>query len=261
MQHVRACVATIEQGLQEPLRFSECVAEQHRALPILQTALVPGDHVVDDEVGVGPAVQRQAEGALSDEGVAADGLKRRAGGIGRAFVVATDHPDFAGDLDADLGAAEDVPGRVQRNECVADPARLVKRHALKRSATQTALQDLLIADRGEGVFGEGARMVGVAVGDDRPRHRPPRVDVEVASGAVQATVGQRENVRTRHPLIDAAAAETVRVVAQMKTARRGAAGRCCGPVRDALASTTRRGSKTTSRSTAARAHPGGTSWC
>ena len=53
--------------------------------------------------GVRPAVDRQAEGRLGDEGVAADDLERRAGGIGLALVVARHHPDLASMLDAHLG--------------------------------------------------------------------------------------------------------------------------------------------------------------
>ena len=68
-----------------------------------------------DSVSGGPAVDRQAEGGFGDEGVAADRLERRAGGVGRELVVAGDDPDFAALLDADLRGAEDVSGGMERD--------------------------------------------------------------------------------------------------------------------------------------------------
>jgi hypothetical protein len=38
------------------------------------------------------------------------------------------------------------------------------------------------------------RMVAVAMGDDRARHRPPRIDVEIARRAIQAFGAQDDEV-------------------------------------------------------------------
>lgn len=40
--------------------------------------------------------------------------------------------------------------------------------------------------RAQVVAAAGARMIGMGVGDDGPRHRAPRVDMEVARRAIQA---------------------------------------------------------------------------
>src|SRR5690606_30175549 len=76
--------------------------------------VAPTDDVARNIGSRWPAVDRQTEGCLGDEGIAWDGFERAAGGIGLTLVVSGHHPDLAFGLDADLRRAEDMTGGVQR---------------------------------------------------------------------------------------------------------------------------------------------------
>ena len=77
-------------------------------------------NVVDDDVGVVPAIDRQAESRFSDERVARDRLERRTRRIRGALVVAGDDPYAIGRFEANLRRTEDVSGGVKADANVAD---------------------------------------------------------------------------------------------------------------------------------------------
>ena len=61
------------------------------------------------------------------------------------------------------------------------------------------------ADLGAGVVAHPpARVIGVRVGDESPRHRAPRVDVKIPARAVKTGLGQGEE-RLSHGLLHPAA--------------------------------------------------------
>ncbi len=99
---------------QHALRLAQRIAEQHRIAPAFAIDLPPAHDVADDGGGVGPHEVRLAEGRLADEHIALQGLERRAGRIRLAFVVTGDHPYLPVMLEAHLGRAQDMAGRVQR---------------------------------------------------------------------------------------------------------------------------------------------------
>ncbi len=57
---------------------------------------------------------------------------------------------------------------------------------------------------GERLFGRKdfamarARVIGMAMGDERARHRPQRIDIEIASLAIEAGGGERETIGSSH---------------------------------------------------------------
>src|SRR5437773_4980767 len=118
MQVDRLVVAGGAQQRNETLAFTEGVdpdevaafgIEPHRMQQLL------------DLVAVGRmAEDRQPEGRLGDEQIAALRLKARAGRVGPALVVARDHDPAAAIVDDRLGTAEDVTRRNQGNRYVAD---------------------------------------------------------------------------------------------------------------------------------------------
>ena len=75
---------------------------------------------------------------------------------------------------------------MERDQRIADPRRLAQGMDPIVLLAQAPLQHRQAL--GGHVIGAhaGARMVPVAVGDHRTRHRPPGIDVEVAGRAVQA---------------------------------------------------------------------------
>jgi hypothetical protein len=65
---------------------------------------------------------------------------------------------------------------------------------LQRHVAQPPAQDRRAA-RAAVVFTHArARVVTMAMGDDRARHRPPGIDVEIASGAVQPFRAQHHKI-------------------------------------------------------------------
>ena len=94
-----------------------------------------GEHLV----GRRPAVDRQAERRLGDEGVAADRLERRTGRVRGELVVARDDPDLAAMFQPHLGRAEDVTGRVKRD---ADAV------VIDRLAVGQGVDDRVVAEAG-----------------------------------------------------------------------------------------------------------------
>ncbi len=134
-----------------------------------------------------PAIDRQRERALGDEHVARHRLERRAGGIGGALVVAGDDPDAVRAFDADLRRAEDVPGGVEADAGAAERQRPAVRLRLDRHVgAEAAGEQRRRRVRAQVGGAAGAGVIAVRVGDQRPRHRAPRVDVEVAGLAVEA---------------------------------------------------------------------------
>ena len=140
-----------------------------------------------------PAVDGQAERGLGDEGVAADRLERRAGGVGVGLVVAGDDPDLASMLEAHLGGAEDVAGRVKRDADAIDIDGIAVGQASDAGARFQTVGKNPESRRG-GEVGPAAPgdVVAVGVGDDGAIHRGPGIDVEVARLAVEPAIGQPE---------------------------------------------------------------------
>src|SRR5712691_4636528 len=78
------------------------------------------------------AENRQPEGRLGDEQIAALRLEAGAGRVGAALIVARDHDAGAAIVDYRLGAAEDVARRNQGNRDVAARYRLAVADRLQR---------------------------------------------------------------------------------------------------------------------------------
>lgn len=134
--------------------------------------------------GVGE--DRQAEGAFGDEAVTWHRLERLGQAVGLGLVVAGDDPDLAIHLDPDLGRTGDVAGGMKGHLRAADLARFAVVDRVEGDLAQT------VAHHGRGGGGRqiagvaGPGVVGVAMGDERPVDRTPRVDEEIAGGAVDA---------------------------------------------------------------------------
>ena len=190
--------AGVEQR-ENALRLAHRVGEQNAGAPRLPVGAPPVLDFRDGPRGIAPAEDRQAEGGFGDEGMAAQGLEGRAGGVGREFVVARDHPDFAVAFDADLRRAEDVAGGMEGDAHLSDA---------DRSTVGFGLDGGLVADAGaqqgrsrkRGQVGSrsGAGVVAVSVSNERAIDGEGRVDVEIPGGAVQAGFA---NLKERHMLI------------------------------------------------------------
>jgi hypothetical protein len=171
---------------EDPLRLAERVAEQHARAARVGVRAPPRVDRREHLARRRPAVDRQPERRLGDEGVAAHRLERGAGRVGLDLVVAADDPHLAAVLEAHLGRAEHVAGRMQRHAHAVHVERLaVGQRAQRDAGAEPRAQHALGGRRGQVRAVPGARVVGVGVGDHRPRDRAPGIDVEVAGFAVE----------------------------------------------------------------------------
>ena len=97
----------------DPLGLPQGVGKDHACAAGVAVGPPPGVDFAGHRRRVGPAIDRQPEGAFGDEHVAGHRLKCGAGGIGSELVVAGHHPGLAAVLDPHLRRAEHVAGRVE----------------------------------------------------------------------------------------------------------------------------------------------------
>ena len=110
------------------------------------------------------------------------------------LVVARGDPDLAPMSDPDLRRAQHVPCRMKRDlDAVADQ-RLAVIDGLDRDIAEAFLQDRRAVAMADVELRAEAGMVAVGMGDQRARDRPPRVDMKVARGAIEAAIGRNDEV-------------------------------------------------------------------
>ena len=106
--------------------------------------------------------------------VAAAGLKRRAGRVGPALVIAGNDDPAAAVFEHDLGAAEHMAGGHQGDPNLADRQALPISERLQNAARRLAMARPHDRDRGRGREHPpvaGTSMVAMPVRDDGARHR------------------------------------------------------------------------------------------
>ncbi len=183
--HGRVIARTAQQR-DQPLRLAQRVGA-HQMRPLrkgAERAQQPFHFVLRARM----AEDGQAERRLGDEDVAGDGLEGRAGGIRRALVVARDHHAQAVRLDNGLRAAQDMPRRHEAQADAADTQHFAIGRGLGAAGEALAIarcHDGQRFRRRQHRPVAAAGVVGMAVGDDGARHRPHRVDVEIARRAVE----------------------------------------------------------------------------
>ena len=149
--------------------------------------------------------------------VTAHRLERGRERIGLKLVIARDDPDLAAHLDPDLRRAGDMACRVERDPRIADLPHLAVADGVERDVPQPVAHH-----RGGQIGGEVrpvpvAGVIGMAVRDQRPRDRAPRVDVKIACGAIEPLWG---DVQDHAPMIGPARP----VTSPLRSAARGL---CC----------------------------------
>ena len=151
--------------------------------------------------GIAMAKHRKAEGGFGDEHIARHHLERRAGRIGCVLVIAGRYDARSAMGDGDLRRAQYMSRRV---ECRAD---LAKRDGLAIGNRLRAAREVVAIAQPHHVERflrrqhrtvAGARMIRMAVRDQRPFHRPHRIDVKAAGLAAQACGGRHQDVLGAH---------------------------------------------------------------
>ena len=134
-----------------------------------------------------PLINRQAESAFGDEGVAADRFEWGAGGIGLKFIVPADNPYFASVFQADLRRAQDMPGGVKGDLDVLEPERLAIGNPCDCSRwLQSLPQDSESGLSAPVALGSAACVIAVRVRDQGTLHSSAWVHVEIPRGAVES---------------------------------------------------------------------------
>src|ERR1700731_2640154 len=140
------------------------------------------------------AEYRQRKCRLGDEQIAALRLEWRAGRVGAALVIAgNDHP-AALVFDDELRAAEHMPRWHEPQRRAVTRHKLAIAGRLQGFAGQLAVplaHDRDRLRRREDMLVAGPSMIAMAVRDHGARHRPRRVDIEIAGFAIEP--------RRRHP--------------------------------------------------------------
>ena len=172
---------------QQTLRLAERITEQHAGALVGRVVLPPAVDVGKNLLLRLPLVDRQGKGGLGHKCVAWHRLERRTGAVSLHFVVARHHPDFAARLQPYLGRAQHMPGRMQAELHAVVHHRLAVGQGVERDICPQAVpQYARTRGRRQIVGTAGSRMVAVTVGNHRPLHRSPGVDIEIARRAIQA---------------------------------------------------------------------------
>ena len=173
------------------LRFPEWVHEQDAGFAGLLISSPPRVDFAECFALAWPPENRQSKRRLGDERVTADWLERRTGGVGRELVIARNHPDLAILFDANLRRSEDMTGGMKRhmNAIYLYRAAVVDRFN-GRTRIEASAQKPFAGPRGQVFLRAGTQVVGMRVGDDGAAYRIPRVDIKIASWAVETvTIG------------------------------------------------------------------------
>ena len=176
-------------AFQHTLRLAKAVCADDRAHAAFGIAAPPLVDLREHIGGIGPAVDRQAEGAFGDEGVATDAFVWRADTVDLPFVIAGGDPYFTLVLHAHLHATGNM-SRGMKAEF----------HAVDRNAFAVIEgADAEIPAKACPHDGRRYRMaqvflmsctgvIAVAVGDQRFVHPAPRIDVHAGLCAENATL-------------------------------------------------------------------------
>ena len=173
------------------LRLAQAVGADHRAHAVDRVPAPPRVDLVEDQLRLFPTVDGQSEGAFGDERVAAHGFEGIADAVRMALVVAGGHPHFAFVFHAHLGAARDMPCRMQAETHFVDGDGLAVTDAFDLEVGSDAgVHQGLGYGRGQVIPAATARMITVGMGDDGTINPAPRIDVHIGDGAVDATRGE-----------------------------------------------------------------------
>ncbi|MNT08530.1 hypothetical protein D3C72_1432740 [compost metagenome] len=176
----------VQQAMQDALRLAEAVGVDNAGAAGVCVGLPPVQDLPHQHCLRRPAVDRQAEGAFGDEGIARHRLERIAGAVGFELVVAGGDPDLPAVFDAHLGRAEHMSCgmQAQRDAVVADA--LAVGQGIEVDARQARQQHAAARFRAQVMGVAETGVVRVGMGNDGALDRAPGIDIEVARRAIQA---------------------------------------------------------------------------
>jgi len=188
------------QAGKDALGFAKRVGKDDAALLMFPVELPPAVDVVHHHLAGLPTVDGQAKGRFADEDVAADRFNTTAGGIVLRLIVARKDPDEPLVFDPHHAGSQDMAGGMQAHFDAMHVDRFTVLNALHLDvSTESMLEQADAIVGNEVVRCTAPGMVAVGVGDDGAIDRTPGVDVEIADGAVEATLGHFEEMHAQEP--------------------------------------------------------------
>jgi hypothetical protein len=176
------------------LGLAERIGEEQARAAFPSVLAPPGVDRGDDFPLRTPAVDRQAEGRFGDERIAAQRREGRRNAVALKLIVARGDPDLPMIGDADLRRAQHMARRMERDldPVAREPLAIGDRfdcdvaEALPQDRGRVPLTDVDVRPE--------PRMIAMRVRDERPRNGAPRIDVEIAGGAIEAALGWNDKV-------------------------------------------------------------------
>ena len=132
---------------------------------------------------------RQAEGGLCDEDIARHRLEGRAGGVHAALVVSRGDDAHPVHFHRDLRRTQHMACWMETDGNAVYLHLLAECHRLFAAAEILAITDAHYIQRlarGQHRAMAGAGVVGMTVGDERPRHRADGIDIKITRRAIKA---------------------------------------------------------------------------
>lgn len=131
---------------------------------------------------------RQRKGCLSDEHIARHRHEGRTGGIGPTLVVAGNNDTCSLALNRNLRRTQNMTCRMKADGNAVQRDGFPKIDRLRRPGKVRAVaqrHDVKRLPRGQRFIMTGTGMVGMAMSNQRPRHRSHRIDIEIADRTIE----------------------------------------------------------------------------
>ena len=198
MQIDGGVVAGFADQLDDPLRLAKGVGADDMAALGLRGDR--GEQACDLCCRIRMLKDRQAEGRLGHKQIAGHQFEGLGGAVGIGLVVAGDDGASPLIFDQNLRTAENMAGRIQRDDSIIDRQRLTKGKFLEPAG---AVRSVAVLHNVDGLrcrqhmFVAWTRVVGMPVCDNRPVNRPHRVDIGVDRLYIELMVQPSHDVQYR----------------------------------------------------------------
>src|SRR5579872_1170065 len=171
---------------QDALRFAQGISADHARLALLRIGAPPAIDVAQNPLLRPPFVDRQAESGFRNESVAAQRRERFARSIRLQLVVSRRDPHPATMFNTDLRRTKYMSCRMQRDFHAIAIERLAIGEAFDPDIAEAMAENRRAVPMTEINAVAGPCVIGMAMRDDGPLNRPPRIDVEIPGGTIKS---------------------------------------------------------------------------
>src|SRR5579863_1397006 len=182
---------------QNALRLAKSIGLHHAGAAIRRVVAPPAVDFGENLRLRPPTINRQAESRFRDETIATHRLEGLACPIRLKLVVARRDPDLAPIFDAYLRRPQNMSGRMERDFHAVPFDRFPVANGFNPNFAESPTQDwrAVVVAKIDGAA--EARVIGMAVGDDRPFDGAPRIDKKIAGRAIKPLRARDDQVHGR----------------------------------------------------------------